>query len=154
MRGYSRFKVSDCQFDVPVKYHLTEPVGQGAYGVVCAAIDQSTQARVAIKKIENAFEHLTFTKRTLRELRILRYLEHENIVGVREIFLSDGKASFKDIYVVSDLMDTDLASVLKSNQSLSGEQVKFFMYQLLRGLKYVHSAGVIHRDLKPRTKFN
>ena len=149
-RDLRRFQVNESLFDVPNRYMMAEPIGQGAYGLVCSAIDERSGVRVAIKKIENAFEHLTFTKRTLRELKILRQMQHENVIAVREVFVPDSQSSFTDIYVVSDLMDTDLASILKSNQGISSEHICFFMYQLLRGLKYVHSAGVIHRDLKPR----
>lgn len=144
------YLVHGTNFEVPKRYTVLEPVGQGAYGIVCAAQDQETHEHVAIKKIENAFEHLTFTKRTLRELRILRHLRHENLIDVRTLFLPGYKESFEDIYVVSELMETDLASILKSTQPLSDDHRQFFLYQILRGMKYVHSAQVIHRDLKPR----
>lgn len=48
------------------------------------------------------------------------------------------------------MMDTDLHSVIKSDQPLNEEYYRFFMYQILRGLKYIHSAKIVHRDLKPR----
>lgn len=58
-------------------------VGQGAYGMVVAAKDKSTSESenplIAIKKIEKAFEHKIFTRRTLRELKIARLLKHENV---------------------------------------------------------------------------
>ena len=54
------------------------------------------------------------------------------------------------LYVVSELMETDLASIIKSSQPLTDDHCQFFLYQILRRLKYVHSAQVIHRDLKPR----
>lgn len=144
------YLVHGTKFEVSKRYTVLEPVGQGAYGVVCAAQDDVTGEHLAIKKIENAFEHITFTKRTLRELRILRHLQHENIIDVRSMFLPGSKDSFEDVYVVSELMETDLASILKSTQPLSDDHGQFFLYQVLRGMKYVHSAQVIHRDLKPR----
>ena len=47
-------------------------------------------------------------------------------------------------------MDTDLASIIRSDQPLTEEHIKFFLYQLLKGLKYIHSANIVHRNLKPR----
>lgn len=143
------FVVHGTKFEIDKRYTILEPMGQGAYGVVCAATNEA-QESFAVKKIENAFEHITFTKRTLRELRILRYMEHENIINVSAIYLPHSLKDLEDIYVISELMETDLTSILKSTQPLSDDHVQFFLYQVLRGMKYIHSAGVIHRDLKPR----
>merc|ERR1719375_2834838 len=96
-------------------------------------------------------ESMTTAKRTLRELRVLRFLRgHENLMDVQCVFLPGGRATFKDVYVVTEIMECDLSSTLKSSQPLSDEHNQFFLYQILRGLKFVHSARVIHRDLKPR----
>jgi len=144
------YMVHGTKFEVLKRYQVLEPVGQGAYGIVCAAQDDENGEHIAIKKIENVFEHITFIKRTLRELHILRHLRHENLIEVRSIFLPGAKEDFEDIYVISELMETDLASILKSSQIISDDHCQFFLYQILRGMKYVHSAQVIHRDLKPR----
>lgn len=114
------YVVHGTKFEAPRRYAVLEPVGQGAYGVVCSAQDEDLQEPVAIKKIENAFEHLTFAKRTLRELRILRHMKHENMIDVRMVFLPGNKDGFEDIYVVSELMETDLASIFKESAAHLG----------------------------------
>ncbi|KAG6408344.1 hypothetical protein SASPL_131349 [Salvia splendens] len=79
------------------------PIGKGAYGIACSAVNSETSEHVAINKIANAFDNKIDAKRTLREIKLLRHMDHEN----------------------------------------------YFLYQILRGLKYIHSANVLHRDLKP-----
>ena len=54
---------------------------------------------------------------------------------------------FDDLYVVYELMETDLATIIKSPQQLTDEHCQFFLYQILRGMKYIHSAQILHRDL-------
>ena len=154
--GVKMWEVIGSRFKLPAKYEIVDPLGSGAYGVVVAARDntvedeQSPEAVVAIKKIEKAFEHKVFTLRTLRELKIQRLLTHENVLSIKSILQPKSLAEFNELYVVTDLMETDLSQIIKSNQTLSDEHIQFFLYQILRGLKYVHSCGILHRDLKPR----
>ena len=143
-------RVLGSSFQIDQRYDILDTVGSGAYGVVVSARDTETGEMVAIKKIEKAFEHPTFTKRTLRELKILRLMHHENIIGIKTIQLPRTREEMDEIYVVSELMETDLSSVIRSPQPLEDEHCQFFIYQILRGLKYLHSANVLHRDLKPR----
>ena len=60
--------------------------------------------KVAIKKIANAFENLTDARRTLREIKLLRHLRHENIIGVRDILRPPSREKFADVYLVYELM--------------------------------------------------
>ena len=143
-------RVLGTTFYLDDRYEIVEPVGSGAYGVVVQALDTVTGQQVAIKKIEKGLEHPTLAKRTLRELKILRLIQHENVMPIITIQLPVGRTQFEEIYVVSELMETDLTSIIKSKQPLSDDHCQFFLYQILRGLKYLHTAGVLHRDLKPR----
>ena len=147
------YMVLGSKFEVDKRYEVIDPVGSGAYGVVVAAKDVEAEEEnnlVAIKKIEKAFEHKVFAQRTLRELKILRLLQHDNVIGIKTLLQPKNRKDFNEIYVVSELMETDLAQIIKSNQPLSDDHIQFFLYYLLRGLKYIHSAGILHRDLKPR----
>ncbi|KAK6733799.1 hypothetical protein RB195_017516 [Necator americanus] len=138
-----------------VRFHLEgtpyvadDTIGTGAYGVVCKAKHLPSQRAVAIKKIPRAFAAHTLAKRSLREVRILRELRHENIIAVLDMFTAEGTHG-RDIYMVMDLMETDLHQIIHSRQTLVEQHFQYFLYQLVRGLKYLHSVGIVHRDLKP-----
>jgi len=143
------FMINSCKFVIDSKYEPIKPIGRGAYGVVCSAKDKTNDRKVAIKKITDAFEDLIDAKRILREAKLLRHFDHENVCGLRDMMNPPLEEPFNDIYIVLDLMDTDLERIIGSNNDLTDHHVQYFIYQVLRGLKYIHSANVIHRDLKP-----
>ncbi|CAO2818130.1 unnamed protein product [Amaranthus hypochondriacus] len=132
------------------RYQVQEIIGKGSYGVVGSAVDTHTGEKVAIKKINDVFEHVSDATRILREIKLLRLLRHPDIVEIKHIMLPPSRREFKDIYVVFELMESDLHQVIKANDDLTPEHYQFFLYQLLRGLKYIHTANVFHRDLKPK----
>ncbi|MCO5606422.1 hypothetical protein L7F22_060610 [Adiantum nelumboides] len=132
------------------RYKIQEIIGKGSYGVVSSAMDTHTGERVAIKKINDIFEHVSDATRILREIKLLRILRHPDIVEIKHIMLPPSGRDFKDIYVVFELMESDLHQVIKANDDLTPEHYQFFLYQLLRALKYIHTANVFHRDLKPK----
>lgn len=121
------------------QYEIQEVVGKGSYGVVGSAIDTHTGERVAIKKINDVFEHVSDATRILREIKLLRLLHHPDIVEIKHIMLPPSRREFKDIYVVFELMESDLHQVIKANDDLTPEHHQFFLYQLLRALKYIHT---------------
>ncbi|XP_047334230.1 mitogen-activated protein kinase 15-like [Impatiens glandulifera] len=132
------------------RYKILEVIGKGSYGVVCAAIDTHTGEKVAIKKINDIFEHISDALRILREIKLLRLLRHPDIVEIKCIMLPPSRREFKDIYVVFELMESDLHQVIKANDDLTLDHHRFFLYQMLRALKFMHTANVYHRDLKPK----
>ncbi|GAC98726.1 likely protein kinase [Pseudozyma hubeiensis SY62] len=138
-------------FRVGNKYKVCEIIGEGAYGVVCSAIHRATGQKVAIKKIQ-PFEHQMFALRTLRELKLLRFFQEcdvsENIISILDIIKPSTYEAFTEVYLVQELMETDLHRVIRT-QELSDDHCQYFTYQTLRALKPMHCADVIHRDLKP-----
>ncbi|KAK6892232.1 Extracellular signal-regulated kinase 1 [Candida tropicalis] len=134
-------------FNVSDHYQILEIVGEGAYGIVCSAIHKPSNQKVAIKKIE-PFERSMLCLRTLRELKLLKHFNHENIISILAIQRPLNYESFNEIYLIQELMETDLHRVIRT-QNLTDDHIQYFIYQTLRALKAMHSANVLHRDLKP-----
>lgn len=150
-------------FNVSEQYDIQDVVGEGAYGVVCSALHKPSGQKVAIKKIL-PFEHSEsfsmfvqglakeksgmFCLRTLREMKLLRYFNHENIISILDIQKPRTYESFSEVYLIQELMETDMHRVIRT-QDLSDDHCQYFIYQTLRALKAMHSANVLHRDLKP-----
>ena len=145
-RAVTTVNVRGTDFSIDGQYTVQKFVGCGSYGVVCSAQTADGQP-CAIKKITNVFKNDTTLKRTLREIKLLLHFDHENVICIRDLMCGPNGCS--DLYVVTTLMDTDLHKVIRSPQPLTDQHVQYFLYQLLRGLKYIHSCNVLHRDLKP-----
>ncbi|TYJ33469.1 hypothetical protein E1A91_A05G105600v1 [Gossypium mustelinum] len=136
---YVRYNILGNIFEVSSKYvPPIQPVGRGAYGIVCCATNSETKEEVAIKKIANAFDNRIDAKRTLREIKLLCHMDHDNIIKIKDIIIPPEKEKFNDVYIAYELMDTDLHQIIRSSQALTDDHCQ-----------YIHSENVLHRDLKP-----
>eukprot|EP00798_Chlamydomonas_sp_ICE-L_P015023 gene15023-21094_t len=137
------------------RFDLHDIMGRGAYGVVCSATDKLTGQKVAIKKIKDVFDCVADATRILREIKFGRLLDtggeiDQGVVTIRHIILPSDPAGYDDVFVVLELFESDLHTVIDANEDLSPAHHKFFFYQLLSALNFLHLSGVLHRDLKPR----
>ncbi|KAJ5779360.1 hypothetical protein N7457_007080 [Penicillium paradoxum] len=139
MARFVKTSVLGGNFETPDRYTGLETLKIGVSGIVCSSWDQIGQQYVAVKKVFEPFSTPATTQCIFREVKLLKHLQHENIIRPLDIFISPTE----DIYLVTELMQTDLRTLL-TTKSIGPEFIQFF-----RGLKYVHSAGVVHRDLDP-----
>jgi mitogen-activated protein kinase 1/3 len=133
---------------VPIEYKFVKKLGAGSFGTVAAFENSKTGKKVAVKKISQAFQDLMDAKRNLREIKLLRSMKHDCIVSIVDMFLPESR-NFEDIYIVQEMMDTDLHKVIQSKQKLTEDHCQYFVYQILTAVHYLHRSNVVHRDLKP-----
>ncbi|KAL3470529.1 MAP kinase MpkA [Aspergillus californicus] len=149
VQGRKVFKVFNQDFIVDDRYTVTKELGQGAYGIVCAATNVQTGEGVAVKKVTNVFSKKILAKRALREIKLLQHFRgHRNITCLYDMDIPRPD-NFNETYLYEELMECDLAAIVRSGQPLTDAHYQSFIYQILCGLKYIHSANVLHRDLKP-----
>ena len=138
------YTYNDEVLHLPLRYKPGEIIGVGAYGIIISAVDtQNNNQVVAIKKL----------KRIAREILIMKYCQHENIIPLFDVIIHLNKDQNNnrtvDVYIVMEKMDSDLQKIIASKQELSDEHYQFILYQMLRALYFLHSANIIHRDFKP-----
>jgi serine/threonine protein kinase len=141
-------------FDLAGRFSVPKTIGSGAFGDVISAWDNLLQRNVAIKKIRlppvNTEEAMLFYSRSLREICILPPLKHDNIVQVLDCYTSALCAEqMTEVYLVTNLMRLDLHQLIKTNKQrpnemriITASHITHFLYQILRALKFIHSAKV------------
>uniref|UniRef100_A0A2P2M2X7 cyclin-dependent kinase n=1 Tax=Rhizophora mucronata TaxID=61149 RepID=A0A2P2M2X7_RHIMU len=129
------------------QYEKVEKIGEGTYGVVYKARDRVTNETIALKKIRLEQEDEGVPSTAIREISLLKEMQHGNIVRLQDVVHSE-----KHLYLVFEYLDLDLKKHMDSCPEFSKDSrlVKTFLYQILRGIAYCHSHRVLHRDLKPQ----
>lgn len=125
--------------------HIQRLVGTGAYGHVWLVRDRHTGKQLALKKVCEAFRNVTDAKRTYREVSILQQCDHPNIVKLVRVRRASNDF---DLYLLMDYSETDLSQLIRRN-ALNAQQKLNVAYQVIQGLRYLHSRRVVHRDIKP-----
>jgi len=135
----------DIDKHVSRRFEVQQKLGKGAYGIVWKALEKKTKEQVALKKVFDAFQNSTDAQRTYREVVYLLQMDHENIIKLNSVIKADND---KDLYLVFEYMETDLHATIRAN-ILEEIHKQYIMYQAFKALAYMHSASLIHRDMKP-----
>jgi len=127
------------------RYQKMEKIGEGTYGVVYKAKDRVTGEIIALKKIRLEAEDEGIPSTAIREISLLKELQHPNIVKLYDVIHTERKLT-----LVFEFLDQDLKKYLDvCDGGLELPILKSFLYQLLTGVAYCHHHRVLHRDLKP-----
>lgn len=128
-------------------YTKTFLVGKGTYGTVYKAKDEKEQEIYALKKIKFQNDDEGIPSTAIREISLLKELDHINIVKLLDVIHNP-----KKITLVFEFVDRDLKKIIDETmgEGLKEAEVKSFMYQLLKGMAYIHKSKILHRDLKPQ----
>ncbi|KAH8945248.1 hypothetical protein BDL97_12G031200 [Sphagnum fallax] len=129
------------------QYEKVEKIGEGTYGVVYRARDRVTNETVALKKIRLEQEDEGVPSTAIREISLLKEMQHGNIVRLQDVVHSE-----KRLYLVFEYLDLDLKKHMDTCPDLAKDPrlIKTYLYQILQGVAYCHSHRVLHRDLKPQ----
>lgn len=125
-----------------------EKIGEGAYGVVYKAKDVTSGDMVALKRIRLDSEADGVPSTAIREISLLKELDHINIVKLLDIIHADNK-----LFLVFEFLNQDLKKYMESFPSKNGlplPLVKSYLFQLMHGISYCHTHRILHRDLKPQ----
>ncbi|KAG1685942.1 Cyclin-dependent kinase 16 [Nymphon striatum] len=144
-RTSRRQSLSEIGFGKMETYTKLERLGEGTYATVYKGKSRLTDNLVALKEIR--LEHEEGAPCTaIREVSLLKDLKHNNIVTLHDIVHTE-----KSLTLVFEYLERDLKQYLDSCANImSMNNVKLFLFQLLRGLAYCHQRRVLHRDLKPQ----
>lgn len=130
------------------RYEKIEFLGEGQFATVFKAKDVETDIIVAVKKIKMGSRQEVqdgINRTALREIKLLQELNHENLIGLLDVF-----GHMSNVSLVFDFMDTDLEVIIKDNTIiLTTANIKAYILQTLLGLEYLHLNWILHRDLKP-----
>ncbi|XP_044533819.1 cyclin-dependent kinase 2 isoform X2 [Gracilinanus agilis] len=128
-------------------FQKVEKIGEGTYGVVYKAKNKVTGEVVALKKIRLDTETEGVPSTAIREISLLKELNHPNIVKLLDVIHTENK-----LYLVFEFLHQDLKKFMDAS-ALTGiplPLIKSYLFQLLQGLAFCHSHRVLHRDLKPQ----
>ncbi|OMJ68888.1 hypothetical protein SteCoe_33525 [Stentor coeruleus] len=125
------------------RYEPVEVLGHGAYGRVYKARDIEKNTYIAMKKMNIDLEREGVPTTTLREVALLKELNHMHIVKLFDVVVTE-----KKLFLIFEFLDKDLRKVLDESP-LNGEQIRKIMGQILDALVFCHSRRFMHRDLKP-----
>ncbi|XP_005177739.1 cyclin-dependent kinase 2 isoform X1 [Musca domestica] len=127
-------------------FQRIEKIGEGTYGIVYKARDTKTGKDVALKKIRLESETEGVPSTAIREISLLKDLQHENIVQLFDVVVADSS-----LYMVFEYLNMDLKKLMdKKKEVFTPKLIKSYMFQMFDAISFCHTNRILHRDLKPQ----
>lgn len=135
-------------FKDSTRYTIVEKLGEGSYGAVYKVHDNTNGQNMAVKIILTKDSPEGIPSTTIREITNLKYCSHPNILSLINVYFYQDQ-----IELVLDCCESDLRNFINKYQDIpktyNKETIKNIIYQIIKGVSFMHSQAIVHRDLKP-----
>eukprot|EP00930_Biecheleria_cincta_P041628 TRINITY_DN28565_c0_g1_i1.p1 TRINITY_DN28565_c0_g1~~TRINITY_DN28565_c0_g1_i1.p1 ORF type:complete len:482 (-),score=61.46 TRINITY_DN28565_c0_g1_i1:123-1538(-) len=147
-RHFDSVEVRRYHLKVPVYMKVEKHMGDSSFVSMFKAKILDAEHEYVILHRAACFDGLRHAQELLMEIRLMQHFNHDNILQILDI-LPPLDVDFQDLYYITEYMPTDLRRVIRSAQTLSNDHFLYFIWQLSRGVRHLHSASVVHCSLSP-----
>lgn len=132
------------------RYKVKKSISKNPFCEVMRVTELNSGKDYALKRIKYDPSTYVTALAIVREVTLHRLLGgHDHVIEIVDILVPKTTTDFRDTYVILELMRNDLEKTLRTGMSVSSDRAKYYTFQIISGLQYLHDAGVIHRDIKP-----
>lgn len=128
------------------KYKILGKIGEGSFSDVIKVENRTSGMQYAAKRLKKNFRTTQDIVNCAEIKAMMKLTRHPNVLYMIEYIYEPSEGN---LVFVFELMDMNMYEYMKIKKSLNETRVKFYLYQILKGLQHLHRSGLFHRDVKP-----